>query len=148
MTTTLDRRLVAALCRNGRADVDDIAAAVDAAATTVEKRLRALEDRGAIRGYAARIDYDALGYQTVLFQLGVDFDAIDAVADRLRSRPAFGTVYRTSGREGVFAVGRFESEAAIGACLRELHDDGDVRWIDADRVVSTHRDGGCPIPER
>jgi DNA-binding Lrp family transcriptional regulator len=143
----LDRRLVAALCRDGRADVRDVAAAVDAVPTTVQKRIRALEERGAIDGYAATLDYGELGYRTVVFRLRVDLDAVDRVTDRLRSRPAFTTVYHTSGPESVFAIGLFENAAAIGACLRELHDDPDVCGIDTDTVVATLRANDCPIPD-
>ena len=143
----LDRRLVAALCRDGRADVRDVAAAIDAVPTTVQKRIRALEERGAIDGYTAMVDYAELGYETIIFRLRVDLDAVDRVTDRLRSRSAFTTVYHTSGPESVFAIGLFENVAAIGACLRELHDDPDVCGIDTDTVVSMRRENDCPIPD-
>lgn len=147
-TAHLDERLVAALCRDGRGDIRDIAGGIDAAPTTVQKRLRALEESGVIDGYAARIDYGKLGYGTVVFRLGVDIDSVDDVIARLRDREAFVTVYHTSGPESVFAVGKFGSEAAVAGCLRELHDDDDVRRIDTNTIVSVRRENGCPIPER
>lgn len=94
------------------------------------------------------MDYGELGYETVVFRLRVDLDAVDRVTDRLRSRPEFTTVYHTSGPESVFAIGLFENAAAIGARLRELHDDPDVCGIDTDTVVSTLREGDCPISEQ
>jgi len=146
-TESLDEGIVAALCRDGRADVRDIAASVDAVPTTVQKRLRALESEGVIDGYAARIDYDTLGYETVIFRLGVELEAIDEVTARLDERPAFVTVYATSGPQGVFAVGVFDSEAAVADCLRRLHDDPAIRSVGTDRVAAVHLEGGCPIPE-
>jgi DNA-binding Lrp family transcriptional regulator len=146
MTEPLDGRLVAALCRDGRADVRDIAAATDAVPTTVQKRLRALEENGTIGGYTALIDYGRLGYETVLFRLDVDLEVVDEITDRLRAREGFVTVYQTGGPDRVFAVGKFASEAALAACLRELHDDPTVRGVDADTVASVHREGGCPLP--
>lgn len=143
----LDRRIVAALCRDGRAEVRSIAAAIDAVPTTVQKRLRALEGDGTIDGYTARLDYGELGYETVVFRLRVDLEAVDRVTERLRAHPAFTTIYHTSGPESVLAIGTFDGAAAIGACLRELHDDPDVCGIDTNTVVSTRREGGCPIPE-
>jgi len=147
-TEPLDTRLIAALCRDARADVRDIAAAVDAVPTTVQKRLQALEDTGVIGGYTARIDYGTFGYETVVFRLGVGLDAIDAVTDRLRDRREFTTVYQTSGPETVFAIASFESVDAVAACLSELHDDPAVRTVEMDRIVSTHGEGDCPIPDR
>lgn len=144
---SLDRRIVAALCRDGRADLRDIATTVGAVPTTVQKRLRALEENGIIAGYTARLDYAELGYETVVFRLRVDLDVVDRVTDRLRARSEFTTVYHTSGPESVFAIGLFENAASIGACLRELHDDPDVCGIDTDTVATTHREGDCPIPD-
>ncbi|QLD85386.1 AsnC family transcriptional regulator [Natronomonas halophila] len=144
MTDSLDRRLVAALCADGRADVRSLAAETDTAATTVQDRLRALEDNGVITGYTARLDYDRLGYETAIFQLSVDQQDVDDVATRLRERPEFVTVYETSGRHTVVAVGKFGDENAIGSCLQELHADAAIRAVDIARadVVS---EANCPL---
>jgi DNA-binding Lrp family transcriptional regulator len=141
---SLDRRLVAALCADGRADVRSLAAETETAATTVQDRLRALEDGGAITGYSARLDYDRLGYETAIFQLVVDQRDVDDVTTRLRERPEFVTVYETSGHYTVVAVGKFGDENAIGSCLQELHADGAIRAVDIERAeVVTEAD--CPI---
>jgi DNA-binding Lrp family transcriptional regulator len=147
MTEPLDERLLAALCRDGRIDVGDLAASIDAVPTTVQKRLRALEEGGAIEGYAATVDYERLGYETVIFRLGVELGAIDEVTSRLRDRPAFVTVYQMSGADTVFAVGKFDSGVAVASCLRELHDDTDVRRVDTDRVRSVHLEAGSPLAD-
>ena len=146
-TEQLDKRLIAALCRDGRADVRDIAAETGTVPTTIQNHLRELESAGVIEGYTARLDCEALGYVTVILRLSVGLDAIDDVCSRLRERSAFVTVYRTCGSGRVFAVGKFESESAVGTCLRELHDDDDIRWIDADTVASVRLEGACPIPD-
>ncbi|CCQ38028.1 Lrp/AsnC family transcription regulator [Natronomonas moolapensis 8.8.11] len=147
MTERFEEQLVAALCRDGRADIRDIAATTDVVPTTIQKHLRALEERGTIDGYTAQLNYGELGYGTAVFRLGVELDVIDDVTDRLRERAQFVTVYQTSGPHPVFAIGKFESEAAIAACLRELHDDPDIHRVEADTVVSVRREDDCPIPE-
>ncbi|CAI48553.1 Lrp/AsnC family transcription regulator [Natronomonas pharaonis DSM 2160] len=146
MGERLDRQLVAALCRDARADITDIAAPTDAVATTVQKRLRALEDDGAIDGYAPRLNYERLGYETVIFQLSVPLGSVDDVTDRLRATEAFVTVYQTDGDRTVFAVGKFEDESAVAAQLHKLHDDPDIRDVDTSPVQSVHAEGDCPIP--
>jgi DNA-binding Lrp family transcriptional regulator len=145
VTAPLDRQLVAALCRDGRADVRALAAQTDAVATTVQKRLRALEDDGTIEGYTARLDYGRLGYETVIFRLAVGMDAIDDVTARLRQRPAFVTVYQACGSYPVFAVGKYENEAAHAACLRELHDDPDVDAVETKKVRSVVSESRSPL---
>lgn len=145
MTEPLDEQLIAALCRDGRADVRDLAASTDAVPTTVQKRLRALEDRGVIDGYAAMIDYGRLGYETVVFRLAVELGTIDDVTARLRDRQSFVTVYQLAGTDAVFAIGKFGTETAMAACLCELHDDTDVRRVDVDRVRSVRMEGRSPL---
>ncbi|MEF8777343.1 MAG: winged helix-turn-helix transcriptional regulator [Natronomonas sp.] len=147
MPKPLDEQLIAALCRDGRADVRDIAATTDAVPTTIQKHLRELEENGVIRGYTARVDYSHFGYETVIFRLGVELDAVDDVTERLRDRKQFVTVYQMSDTDTVFAVGKFGTEAAVAACLRELHDDSDIRRVDTNTVVSVRQENGCPLSE-
>jgi DNA-binding Lrp family transcriptional regulator len=145
MTEPLDEQLIAALCRDGRADVRDLAAATDAVPTTVQKRLRALEERGVIDGYAAMVDYDRLGYETVIFRLAVELGAVDEVTARLRDRQSFVTVYHLAGTHTVLAIGKFGTETAVAACLCELHDDTDVRRVETDRVRAVRAEGRSPL---
>ena len=145
MTKPLDEQLVAALCRNGRADIRDLANSTSEVPTTVQKRLRALEDSGTISGYTAMIDYGKLGYETVIFRLAVELGQIDSVTARLSARTPFMTVYQMSDTDTVFAVGKFKTESAIASCLSELHDDLDIRGIETNRVRSIHREGSSPL---
>lgn len=141
----LDEKIVAALCRDGRADIRDLAAAADAAPTTVQKRLRVLKENGVIGGHTASIDYDRLGYETVIFRLSVELDVIDDVTERLREQTSFVTVYQMSGPDAVFAVGKFGTESAVSTCVVELHEDPDIRRIETDRVRSVRREGSSPL---
>ena len=141
----LDERLVAALCRDGRADLRPVAESVDAVPTRVQKRLRALEEGGVVEGYTARVDYEALGYRTAVLRLRVELSAVGRVTERLQEADAFVTVYETSGPFTVFAVGKFASEEAVAARLRELHADPDVEAVDCD-LVSTVTEGTTPLP--
>ena len=141
----LDERLVAALCRDGRADLRPVAESVDAVPTRVQKRLRALEEGGVVEGYTTRVDYEALGYRTAVLRLRVELSAVERVTERLREADAFVTVYETSGPFTVFAVGKFASEEAVAARLRELHADPDVEAVDCD-LVSTVTEGTTPLP--
>lgn len=148
MTESVDEQLVAALCRDGRADVRDIAAATDTVPTTVQKRLEALERNGTIGGYTANVRYDRLGYEAVVFRLAVGLEAIDDVTERLRRRRPFVTVYQMSDAETVFAIAKFETEADLAACVQELHDDDDVRRIETDRIRSIHCENRSPLVDR
>jgi len=57
----VDRKILAALQRDGRLTVTDLAEQVGLSISPCHRRLRELERRGAIRGYRAVVDAEALG---------------------------------------------------------------------------------------
>lgn len=57
----IDRRIVDALREDGRMSWRELAERVHLVPSSVGDRVRKLEERGVIRGYAARIDPEALG---------------------------------------------------------------------------------------
>jgi Lrp/AsnC family transcriptional regulator, leucine-responsive regulatory protein len=62
----LDRHLLAALVRNGRASIVELSEAVHLSPTAVARRQRALEESGVIRGYTASLDPAAFGITTTV----------------------------------------------------------------------------------
>jgi DNA-binding Lrp family transcriptional regulator len=137
VTDALDEQIVSALRRDGRVDAVSIAEEVDAVATTVQKRLRALEDGDAIEGYTVRLNYESLGYESVVLRIDTSLENADAVTMRLRETTNVVTVYETSDRYNVFAIGKFESDDDIGRLLEKLHSDPHVRNVDLQRARST-----------
>lgn len=71
---TLDRRLLTHLQRAGRASNVELSAAVHLSAPQCFRRVKALEERGVIRGYTAQVDREALGYAVMAF-VSVDITA-------------------------------------------------------------------------
>lgn len=70
----LDRRLLDVLQRQGRASNVELAEQVHLSAPQCFRRVRALEERGVIRGYAAQVDHEALGLGVIAF-VSVDIAA-------------------------------------------------------------------------
>ena len=56
----IDRAIVAALTGDGRMSYTDLAERVGLSVSAAHQRVRRLEQRGVIRGYAARVDYEAI----------------------------------------------------------------------------------------
>ncbi len=63
----LDRRIIAALQRDGRMSVTDLAAEIGLSPTPCARRIARLEDEGVIKGYGARIDQNAVGLPVSVF---------------------------------------------------------------------------------
>jgi DNA-binding Lrp family transcriptional regulator len=127
---SLDRGLLDAVRRG------DLDGGTDPAAAETGERLAALEDDGVVEGYVPRLDYPALGYQTVIVRVDVDEDAVDAVLEDLRGPPVTD-LYEVTGRYNVVCVGRFESRAALDAVLAALATDDRVRSVTGDVVLAT-----------
>jgi len=63
----IDRNILAALSRDGRLSMADLAGKVGLSKTPVQARVRRLERDGYIRGYMALIDHDRLGEGHIAF---------------------------------------------------------------------------------
>lgn len=63
----MDRSIVAALARDGRLSMAELAARVGLSKTPVQARVRRLERDGYIRGYAAIVDRERMGEGHVAF---------------------------------------------------------------------------------
>ena len=62
-----DRAIVAALTADGRLSYTDLAERVGLSVSAVHQRVRRLEQRGVINGYAARVAYDAIDLPLTAF---------------------------------------------------------------------------------
>lgn len=76
----IDRRIVEILQRDGRISNVDLAAQVHLSAPQCFRRIRALEERGVLRGYRAEVAPAALGLGVTAFvSLNIDGEAFDRV---------------------------------------------------------------------
>lgn len=85
----LDRKILRALQRQGRASNIDLAAEVHLSAPQCFRRVRALEERGVIRGYHAAVDPAAIGLGvTAYVSLNIEsaaFGRVRAIEAEMRS---------------------------------------------------------------
>lgn len=97
----IDRKLLAALQRDGRLTVTELAERIGLSVSPCLRRLRALEDRGVIRGYRAEIDPAAvgLGFSTLVFVTlaQVDQATVSAFEDAVAALPQVVVAQRLFG---------------------------------------------------
>ena len=67
MLEEIDARIAAVLAADGRCSYTDLADKVGLSVSAVHQRVRRLEQRGVIRGYAARIDGEQVGLPLTAF---------------------------------------------------------------------------------
>jgi len=97
----LDRNILAELQMDGRLSLTDLAERVGLSLSPCHRRLRALEQSGAISGYRAQLDAEALGltFEALVFvtmrdgdrdTLAAFEDAVTGVPNALRVQRLFG----------------------------------------------------------
>jgi len=122
----IDRFLLDILMTDGRAQFETLARKMNVSTSTAHKRLRALEDRGVIRGYTTLVDPAALGLPvTAVFTIQSHSDAPTdpSISERLRGFPEIRACYTLSGRRPAVAIGGYPDIAAAHATADRLRDE-------------------------
>ena len=117
-----DRAIVAALSADGRLSYTDLADKVGLSVSAVHQRVRRLEQRGIIKGYHARLDYDALGLALTAFVAIRPLEASqpDDAPDRLAKLPEIEACYSVAGEDFYLLLVRVESPAGLERLLQEI----------------------------
>ena len=120
-----DRRIIELLRGDGRMSYTDLGKAVGLSTSAVHQRVRRLEERGVITGYAATIDPTALGTPLTAFVSVAPLDPRDPddIPERLRDIQA---------RLGVRSLGEAADQRLLDATLSLLRDRRTLRFDGAD----------------
>lgn len=118
----VDRSLVALLRQDGRMSYTDLGKAVGLSTSAVHQRVRRLEERGVIRGYAARVAHEALGTPLTAFIAVTPFDqsAPDDVPDRLREIPEIEACHSIAGEANYLLKVRVATPADLEDLLSRI----------------------------
>jgi Lrp/AsnC family leucine-responsive transcriptional regulator len=117
-----DRAIVAALSVDGRLSYTDLADKVGLSVSAVHQRVRRLEQRGVIKGYSARLDYEALGLALTAFVAirPLDPSQPDDAPERLGKLPEIEACYSVAGEDFYLLLVRVESPVALERLLQEI----------------------------
>lgn len=95
--TDLDKRIVDLLCRSSHGSYRQLAKELGIHPTTMIQRVKALENKGIINGYRAKVDYMKLGFDFMgLIQIYVDRDVLD-IQEQIRAIPQVLAVFDVTG---------------------------------------------------
>jgi Lrp/AsnC family leucine-responsive transcriptional regulator len=117
-----DRAIVAALSQDGRLSYTDLAERVGLSVSAVHQRVRRLEQRGVIRGYAARLDYDALGLPMTAFVAirPIDQSQPDDAPEKLAGLPEIEACYSVAGEDFYLLLVRVASPVDLERLLQDI----------------------------
>jgi Lrp/AsnC family leucine-responsive transcriptional regulator len=118
----IDRRIVTLLARDGRMSFTDLAKETGLSVSAVHQRVRRLEKRGVIRGYAALVDHDEIGLPLTAFVSikPIDPAAPDDAPDRLSHLDTIEACYSVAGEESYILKVRVESPLALEELLQQI----------------------------
>ncbi len=118
----VDRALLAALARDGRASFTELAEKVGLSVSAVHQRVRRLEQRGLITGYHAALDATTLGLPLTAFVsiTPIDVAQPDDAPARLAHLRAIEACHSVAGMESYILKVRVASPDALEALLQEI----------------------------
>ncbi|HEY1573050.1 MAG TPA: Lrp/AsnC family transcriptional regulator [Pseudonocardiaceae bacterium] len=124
----IDRAILRELVTDGRKTLTDLAERVGLSVSAVHQRVRRLEQRGAVRGYAARLDLEQLNLPlTALISLTpIDPAAPDDYPNRLQHLSRIEACYSVAGDESYVLLVRVASPVALEELLRQVRESANV----------------------
>jgi Lrp/AsnC family transcriptional regulator, leucine-responsive regulatory protein len=124
----VDRALLSALARDGRASYTDLAELVGLSVSAVHQRVRRLEQRGLITGYAAHVDAKSVGLPLTAFVsiTPIDVGQPDDAPARLAHLSAIEACHSVAGVESYILKVRVASPDALELLLHEIRASANV----------------------
>jgi len=124
----LDRHIVELLVADGRMSYTDLGKATGLSTSAVHQRVRRLEQRGVVRGYAARVDGEQVGLPLTAFisLTPIDPAAPDDYPHRLEHLNAIEACYSVAGDASYVLKVRVAGPTALEELLRQIREQANV----------------------
>jgi Lrp/AsnC family leucine-responsive transcriptional regulator len=118
----IDRAIVAALTLDGRLSYTDLAEKVGLSVSAAHQRVRRLEQRGVLKGYAARVDYASIDLPLTAFVAirPLDLSQADDAPDKLSGLPEIEACYSVAGEDHYLLLVRVLSPTDLERLLQEI----------------------------
>ena len=122
MEDDLDLQILRLLAVDGRMSFADIARETGLSTSALHQRVKRLETRGVISGYAAKIDHRAVGLPLTAFVslTPIDPAAPDEVADQLKDIPEIESCWSVAGAESYILKVRVAEPTDLESLLSKI----------------------------
>jgi Lrp/AsnC family leucine-responsive transcriptional regulator len=118
----IDRQIIALLAVDGRMSFTDLAKETGLSVSAVHQRVRRLQKRGVIKGFAAQFDPDSIGLSMTAFISikPIDPAAPDDAPSRLAHLTAIEACHSVAGEENYILKVRVATPAALEELLQQI----------------------------
>ncbi|MEM0457331.1 MAG: Lrp/AsnC family transcriptional regulator [Nitrososphaerota archaeon] len=121
MLDEMDLAIIRELIKDGRASYRSIAKKLGISVATVASRVAALEKDGIIKGYAALVDYEKLGYEiTAIIELTISKGKLIEVQHQVAEKPNVSSVYDVTGETDSIIIARFKNRDELNRFVKWL----------------------------
>ncbi len=116
-----DVKILQSLLEDARFSSRQIAKNVGVSVGTVLSRIKKMEDEGLIKGYAAILDHEKLGYQlTVITEITVSKGRLVEMESEIAKIPNVCGVYDVTGSTDAMIIAKFKSREDLGHFTKRL----------------------------
>lgn len=142
----MDRRIVELLAGSGRMSYTDLARETGLSVSAAHQRVRRLEQRGVVVGYAARLDHAKVGLPLTAFVALTPLDpaAPDDVPAQVSGLPEVEACHSVAGTESYLLLVRVAGPPELEALLAEIR--SRCGMATRTTVVLTTPFEGRPVP--
>lgn len=121
MLDEVDRKILQQLSKNARQSLREIARKIHVSTGTVLTRVKKLEESGVIRGYAAMIDAEQIGYQlTALTEILVSKGKLVEMEQEIARMPSVCAVYDITGTTDAIVIAKFHRREELSNFTKSL----------------------------
>jgi len=141
-----DRTIVRLLARDGRLSYTELAKAAGMSTSAVHQRVRRLEERGVIKGYAALVDTETIGLPLTAFVsiTPIDPSAPDDAPARLEGMVEIEACHSVAGEESYILKVRVATPGDLELLLARIRAEAGVSTRTT-IVLSTPYEGRPPV---
>lgn len=145
---SIDRQILELLSRDGRMSYTDLGRETGLSPSAAQQRVRRLESRGIITGYAAQIAPEAVGKLLTAFVAVRPFDpsAPDDIPERVDDIDSIVSCYSVAGDASYLLKVLAESPAQLEALLAEIRAKGNCSTLTTLVLSIPFKDRPVPLP--
>ena len=117
----LDRKIIKALQRDGRASFREVAEKLEVAEGTIYNRVNKLQEMGVIKGFLPDIDFSKIGYDlAAVIGIIVEGGQLSEIEEEIAKSPNVSAVYDVTGEFDAIIVAKFKGREALNNFVKSL----------------------------
>jgi DNA-binding Lrp family transcriptional regulator len=142
----LDTKLMNALIRNSRLSSRELSREAGVSVVTVLKRIKALEESGAIKKFTVDLDYEKLGYDVhVIIKMRIAKGKLFEVENKISTDPHIFAVYDITGDFDALIIAKFKSRKQMDAFLKKIQTYDFVERTETSLILNTIKESNINV---